>query len=116
MKIVVDESVSYGLAAVLRSSGHVVTAIAEATTTGAIDRDIYNAVVQEQAILITRDFHFTNALRYPPEKTGGIIYIRPGNLKSSEEIEIVQKFLSEHSHDEYDGHLVTLYGDSIKIR
>ncbi len=116
MKIIVDESVSYGLAAILRTEGHIVTSIAELETSGTVDEKIYNLVIQEHAILITRDFHFTNALRYPPEKTGGIIYIRHGNLKASEEIEIVERFLSVHLHEEYNGRLVTLYKDSVKIR
>jgi len=116
MNIVIDESVSYGLAAILRSMGHMVKSIAESATSGTIDKEIFNLVVQERAVLITRDFHFTNALRYPPEKMGGIIFIRHGNLMASEEIEIVRKFISEHQHDEYNGHLVTLYRDSVKIR
>lgn len=116
MKIIVDESVSYGLAAILRTAGHMVTSIAESATSGTVDEEIYNLVIQEHAILITRDFHFTNALRFPPEKTGGIIFIRHGNLRASEEIELVERFLSVHPHEEYNGRLVTLYKDSVKIR
>ncbi len=116
MNIIVDESVSYGLAAILRSTGYVVTSIAESATSGTVDEEIYNLVIQESAILITRDFHFTNALRFPPEKTGGIIYIRHGNLRSSDEIKMVERFLSTHQHEEYNGRLVTLYTDSVKIR
>jgi len=73
-------------------------------------------VCDSSAILITRDSHFTNAVRYPAEKTGGIIYIRHGNLTSEEEIELVAKFLSRHSVEEFSGKLVTLYRDSVKIR
>jgi predicted nuclease of predicted toxin-antitoxin system len=116
MKIIVDESVSYGLAAVLRTSGHIVTSIAESATSGIADEEIYNLAIQEQAILVTRDFHFSNPLRYPPQKTGGIIYVRHGNLKSSEEIEMVERFLTVHRYEEYSGRLVTLYKDSVKIR
>jgi predicted nuclease of predicted toxin-antitoxin system len=116
MKIIVDESVSYGLVAVLRTTGHEVIAMAESATSGTVDEEIYNLVIQEGAILITRDFHFTNALRFPPERTRGIIYIRHGNLMALEEIEIVRRFLSAHRHDEYNGRLATLYKDSVKIR
>jgi len=70
MKIIVDESVSYGLAAILRTAGHMVTSIAESETSGTVDEEVYNFVIQEHAILITRDFHFTNAfaaqLKAPP--------------------------------------------------
>ncbi len=116
MNIIVDESVSYGLAAVLRTAGHEIIAIAESETSGMTDEKIYDLVIQNCAVLITRDIHFTNAVRFPPEKTGGIIYIQRGNLTAVEEIEIVQKFLLSHNHDEYKGRLATLYKDSIKIR
>ena len=116
MKIVLDESVSYGLAAVLRKARHNVTAIAEASTSGVIDEEIFNLVIENCAVLITRDYHFTNAVRFPPDKTGGIIYIRRGNLTTTEEIELVQRFLSNHPYEEYSGRLVTLYKDSVKIR
>lgn len=116
MKIVVDESVSYGLVAVLRKSGHSVIGIAEGTTSGIIDEEIFNLAMESSAVLITRDYHFTNAVRFPPDKTGGIIYIRCGNLTSDEEIKLVQKFLSNHHYEEYSGRLVTLYENSVKIR
>jgi len=49
--------------------------------------------VREQAVLVTRDYHFTNPIRFPAEKTAGIIYIRHGNLKSEEEIMLMENFL-----------------------
>jgi predicted nuclease of predicted toxin-antitoxin system len=116
MNIIIDESVSYGLAAVLRAAGHETIAIAEADTSGMPDERIYDLVIQNHAILITRDIHFTNAVQFPPEKTNGIVYIRRGNLTTVEEIEIAQKFLRSHNHDEYKGRLVTLYKESVKIR
>ncbi|MEW6215149.1 MAG: DUF5615 family PIN-like protein [Nitrospirota bacterium] len=116
MRIVVDESVSYGVAVTLREAGHSVIAIAESPTSGIIDEDIFNLVIENSAVLITRDYHFTNAVRFPPDRTGGIIYIRRGNLTSAEEIALVQKFLSAYPHEEYLGRLATLYKDSVKIR
>ncbi len=116
MKIVVDESVSYGVALTLREAGHSVIAIAESPTSGIVDEDIFKLVIENSALLITRDYHFTNEVRFPSNKTAGIIYIRRGNLTADEEIELVQRFLSTHSHKEYSGKLVTLYKDSVRIR
>ena len=116
MKCILDESVSYGLAEVLRNKGYSVTAIAESSTTGIADTEVYKLVVADRAVLITRDAHFTNAVRFPSEKTGGIIYIRRGNLTAPEEIDLVEKFLSRHTIEEYNGKLVTLYKGSVKIR
>lgn len=116
MKIVLDESVSYGLAEVLKKADHTVIAIAEAPTSGIKDEKIFETAVENKALLITRDYHFTNPLRFPPNETGGIIYIRHGNMTSNEEIELVQKFLTTHPHEEFSGKLVTLYKKGIKIR
>jgi predicted nuclease of predicted toxin-antitoxin system len=116
MKIAVDENVSYGVALALRETGYDVIAIAESPTSGIVDEDIFELVVNTSSVLITRDYHFTNHLRFPPDKTEGIIYIRRGNLRVSEEIALVQKFLSIHFHSDYSGKLVTLYKDSAKIR
>ena len=116
MKIVLDESVSYGLAEVLRHEGHEIIAIAESATSGNSDEEVFIFACKITAVLITRDYHFTNPVRFPSEKTGGIIYVRHGNLTSEEEILLVTKFLSNHTHAEFSGRLVTLYRDSVKIR
>ncbi len=116
MKIVLDESVSYGLAEALIRDGHQVLAIAESATSGNTDEEVFNLACNGKSVLITRDYHFTNPLRYPSGKTGGIIYIRHGNMTSEEEILLVMKFLSKHQHAEFSGRLATLYRDSVKIR
>ena len=116
MKIVVDESVSYGVVETLRVAGHSVIAIAESPRSGTIDEDIFKLAIESSAVLITRDYHFTNAVRFPPDRTGGIIYIRRGNLTAAEEIALVQRFLSIHPQEEYSGKLATLYKYSVRIR
>ena len=80
MKIVLDESVSYGLGEILRHAGHEVIAIAEAATAGNTDEEVFRLACDLKAVLITRDYHFTNHLRFPADKTTGIIYIRHGKL------------------------------------
>lgn len=116
MKFVLDESVSYSLAEVLRDNGYPVIAIAESNTSGLSDVEVYKMVVANEAVLITRDYHFTNAIRFDPVMTKGIIYIRHGNLTTPEEISLVQNFLEKHPAEILSGKLVTLYRDSAKIR
>lgn len=116
MKIVIDENVSYGVVERLRAIGYDVISISELPTRGMSDESVYSLVLQEQAILVTRDYHFTNPVRFPAEKTKAIIYIRYGNLKSEEEIKMVDKFLRSHDLETFQGKLVTLYRDSVRIR
>lgn len=97
MKVVVDENVSYGLIERLREEGHEVISISELPDMGVSDEDIYAFILREQSVLITRDYHFTNPVRFPAEKTMGIIYIRHVNLKSEEEIAMVENFI--HNYD-----------------
>ena len=116
MKIVVDENVSYELVGRLRMRGYDVSSTFELTERGVLDKDVYALILEERAILITRDHHFTNPISFPAEKTSGIIYIRHGNLKSEEEIMMVENCLCSHDLKTFQGKLITLYRDSMRIR
>jgi len=116
MKFVVDENVSYGLVERLRVGGYDAISISELAERGMSDEDIYALILKEQAILVTRDYHFTNPARFPAEKTKGIIYIRLGNLRSEEEIMMVENCLRSHDLKVFQGKLVTLYRDGMRIR
>ncbi len=116
MKIIINESVSYAVVEMLRAKGFSVVAIADFPLGGTSDEEVYNLVIKEEAILITRDYHFTNSIRFPAHKTKGIIYIRRGNLKAEEERDIVLNFFANHKPEEFSGKLVTLYKDCAKIR
>ena len=63
MKIVIDESVSFGVASFLKEKGHEVIAIAEGSS-GLKDSEVFELVKKEKSALITRDHHFTNNIRY----------------------------------------------------
>jgi len=116
MKIVVDENVSYAVVEALRANKFSVIAIADFSTSGMVDHEVYELTIKEGALLITRDYHFTNSIRFPAAKTKGIIYIRRGNLRADEERDFIIKFLSDHKPEESTGKLVTLYKNSVKIR
>ena len=116
MKIVVDESVSFGVVQYLRDKGHDVTAIAEGETAGLKDSDVFDNVKKHKAVLITRDHHFTNSLRFPPENTACIVFIRRGNLTSGEEVELIKWFIENHSLEDLTGKLVSIYKKHMKIR
>lgn len=116
MIIVVDESVSYGVVDVLRHAGHEVIAVAEVATAGMTDEQVFQLAQERQAVLLPRDYDFTNAVRFPTHHTGGILYIRRGNLSAAEEIMLTQRFLSQHTPDRFSGKLVTLYKDRAWIR
>jgi len=115
MKFVVDENVSFGLVEALRKNREEVLAIVE-DNRGISDVTVFNLAQKDEAILITRDYHFTNPMRFPSSKVEAIIYIQKGNLSSVEEIQLVMNFLKKHNLDQFKRRLVTLYKDSAKIR
>lgn len=116
MNFIIDENVSLGLADRLRNSGHNVISIAEEPNRGFEDEDIFTLCKKTKSILITRDYHFTNPIRFPAKGTKGIIYIRHGNLSSQEEIELVEQILNTHPIDLFSEKLVLLSRHGLKIR
>ncbi len=116
MKLLLDENVSGGLAQPLRELGFEVLVVGSDFPSGIDDDTVFRTLLQEKAVLVTRDYHFTNPVRFDAQKTQGIIYIHHGNLTSPQEIALVTDFLRKHAPEEYRGRLVTLYLNSIRIR
>ncbi len=116
MQFVVDENVSGGLAEPLRASGHIVLSVAEDATCGLSDEEVFLLARRSSAILITRDHHFANPVRFPAQKTGGIIYIRQGNLRAEEEIALVQQLLADRDEKWVAGKLIVLSREGVRIK
>ena len=116
MNFILDENVSFGLVKKLRSDGHNVISIAENPERGLGDDIIFILCRKTKSIVITRDYHFTNAIRFPTKDAEGIIYIRHGNLTSNEEIELVNQFLNTHPFEWIRGKLVILSKEGIRVR
>lgn len=115
MNLIIDENVSFGLVGKLRRNSYKVVSIAERKA-GTSDEEIFALIKSHKAIFITRDYHFTNSIRFPAKDTKGIIYIRHGNLTAQEEIELIQRFLNSHSLEWLEGKLVFLSKEDIRIR
>ena len=116
MKIVVDENVSADVGVMLRSKGHQVVAVSDMAHRGITDRDVWDLILRERAILITRDHHFTNPIRFDVRETAGVIYLRRGNLSAEMEVRLVERFLSTHQPEEFRGRLVSLSLENTRIR
>jgi predicted nuclease of predicted toxin-antitoxin system len=115
MKFVVDESVSYAVVEKLQEFKHEVISIAK-DFSSLKDQDVYKLAVAEKAVLITRDHHFNNSIRFPPEKTNGIVYIRHGNLKSEEEVKLVLGFVQKFIPESMGSSLIILQKRGAKFR
>jgi predicted nuclease of predicted toxin-antitoxin system len=116
MKIVLDENVSLSLATVLREDGHDVLAVAESAEKGSEDEEVWRVACEEPSLLITRDYHFTNGVRFEPSQCLGVVFIRRGNLTASDEVALVRSFLASHPPDQYRGKLVSLSPGGVRLR
>ncbi|MBI5360712.1 MAG: DUF5615 family PIN-like protein [Planctomycetes bacterium] len=115
MKLIIDENVSYCVVEQLRRQSWKIIAVTEQAK-HLSDNDIYLLARRERAVIITRDYHFTNWVRFPITSEIGIVYLRHGNLTAEEEVEIVSKFLLSGYAQNIHGKLIVLSRNSIRIR
>ncbi|MGI8905175.1 MAG: DUF5615 family PIN-like protein [Candidatus Sumerlaeaceae bacterium] len=116
MKIVVDESVCARIPPALRELGHTVSSVAENALKGLSDTDVWELACTNNALLITRDYHFTNSVRYDPADCFGILFIKHGNITGDDEIALVCGFLANCNVAEIAGHLVSLSRHGARLR
>ncbi len=117
-RAVLDENVGLQVADRLKILGYEVLAVAHHPGRGMSDETVFSLVADEKepALLVTRDGHFANPIRFSPSKTGGILYITAGNLRGVDEAELVEQFLRAHSSKDFSGHLVFLSRAGARIR
>ena len=115
-RILLDENVSLEVAFRLERKGYQILAVTKLSGRGMDDEEIYRLALEEPTILVTRDHHFTNNLRFPPEATAGILYVTHGNLRAYEEADLVEAFFQTHPEESFKGRLVFLTRTSTRIR
>lgn len=85
-------------------------------TRGIPDDDVFALAAAQHRILISRDRHFTNSVRFPPDRVMGILFISDGNLRGCEEADLVESFFKKHRIEEYKERVIFLSPSSIRIR
>ena len=113
---VLDESVSLRVAEILRTLGFETLVVAQRPDRGMSDEAVFVLAAEGARLLVTRDAHFTNSLRFPADRTGGILYIARGNLLAQQEADLVGGFLKVHKPEDYRGRLVFLTLSGPRIR
>lgn len=113
-RAILDENVSLQVEGCLQALGYEVIAISRRSDRGMHDEAVFG--LAKGKLFVTRDAHFTNPVRFPPDRTSGILYITHGNLRGRDEAELVEKFLKAHQPREFAGHLVFLSRFSFRIR
>lgn len=113
---ILDENVSLDVQPVLEARGFKVISIALLPDRGMTDISVFDMAKQHNALLVTRDRDFTNSIRFPSSQVEGILYLKDGNLKGSEEANLIREFLENHPTESFQGKLVFLSPHSFRIR
>lgn len=76
MKLKLDENVDARLVVLLRQAGHETTTVRDQGLRGIADLALYEHCTSEGHTLVTLDLDFSNVLRFPPERTPGLVVLR----------------------------------------
>jgi len=76
LKFKLDENFGTRTQHIFESARFEVDTVRDEGLGGSSDEIIYNTCCSEKRCLVTLDLDFSNVLRFPPEKTGGIAVIR----------------------------------------
>jgi predicted nuclease of predicted toxin-antitoxin system len=82
MKFKLDENIGRRGLELLRDAAHDVATVRDEGLAGADEETLFAAVVNEGRVLITLDYDFAQVLRFPPERTPGIVVLELGGRAS----------------------------------
>ncbi len=116
MNFVVDENATTLIVVDLRKLGHTVFSIHESAYKGLKNGLVYDLALKQKAVLVTRDYHFLNPLRYPTKNLAGLVFIRAGNLAGPEERKLVMDFLNSFPLEKLNGKKAILSRHAARVR
>jgi predicted nuclease of predicted toxin-antitoxin system len=76
VKFKLDENFGTRTQNIFSAAGHDVHTVFQESLRGATDQQLYQICQYEHRCLVTLDLDFANVLRFPPNKTNGIVVIR----------------------------------------
>lgn len=116
MRFKLDENFGTSIQKIFQEAGHDVQTVRDEKMEGCSDQTIYEACCSENRCLVTLDLDFANILRFPPEKTAGIVVIRaPKNSSLAAVRELVLHFLKAVNHMSIAQHLWIVEPGRIRI-
>ena len=116
MKFLLDENLSRAQASRLRNNGYDAVAVLEESLGGASDPVIRSAAVKSGRILVTLDADFGNIVRYPPQDTPGVIWLRLHPPTESKIEQALDRCLAKLGEQDLTGKLVVVDEDKIRVR
>ena len=116
MKLLLDENLSPTHALRLRQAGHDAVAVLDAGLGGADDAVVRQFALAQQRTLVTIDADFSHIVRFPPENTPGVIWLRPWPPTETMIETILDGALRQLAGIDVTGKLVVVEPGRIRIR
>jgi predicted nuclease of predicted toxin-antitoxin system len=116
MKFKLDENFGRRTLNIFRQSGFEIETVYDEGLQGKPDRLIYETCCKEKRCLITLDLDFSNIVRFPPEKSAGIVVLRlPHNPTLPELEKMILQFLRQISKTPIENELWIVESNRIRI-
>jgi hypothetical protein len=100
VKFKLDENIGRKAEQLLRDAGYDVSTVTSQSLNGTTDENLFEVCIAEQRALVTLDHDFGQVLRFPPERSAGIVILevapRAGAGSVESRIHDLLKLLSVH--------------------
>jgi predicted nuclease of predicted toxin-antitoxin system len=121
VKLFLDENLSPPRAAELRTEGHDAVAVPDAGLSGSTDEQVLHFAVENGRVLVTRvvvtiDADFANVMRFPPEKTLGVVRLKVHPATEERIRQAIRRALLYLQNIDITGRLAVVDEDKIRIR
>jgi len=116
LNFLIDASLPRSTKAAIESLGHNVVDVRDILSPASPDTEIASLALEQNRVILTRDFDFANILLYPPEKYQGIIVLKVRALKPVEINSIIELFLKTASPESILHSLIILEPNRYRIK